>query len=57
MDKRATLIILKDEKDARDFANQTILKKNLRISLLEKRAELIAYELYEVLDKLEEEGE
>ena len=55
MDKGATLIILKDEKAARDFANRHILKKNLRISLLEKRAELIEDELDEVLTQLKEE--
>jgi hypothetical protein len=55
MDKRAKIIIFKDEKIARDFANQHILKRNLRISLLEKQAELIEDELDEVLTRLEEE--
>ncbi len=49
MDKGATLIILKDEKTARDFANQRILKKSLKLKLLEKRAELLEDELEEIL--------
>ena len=57
MDKGAKIIILKDVKTARDFSNQHILKKNLRVSLLSKRAELLEDELDEVLDKLEDEEE
>jgi len=57
MDKGAKVIIFKDEKAARDFSNQHIMKKNLRISLLTRRAELIEDELEEVLDKLEDEEE
>ena len=55
MDKGAKIIILEDKKAARDFADQHILKKNLRIKLLEKRAELVEEELETILLQLEKE--
>ena len=55
MDKGATLISFEDRKAAKASNETHILSENLRRSLLERRAELIANELDEILIKLTEE--
>jgi hypothetical protein len=55
MDKRATLIILKDEKAARKYCETKLLSKNFKRAILEKRLGLLENEYDNILTELEKE--